>query len=204
MCVYFQFFFSQMKPYVDFEYAKHNKTPVLLFEMIMVKGKLQPGPLTTILPFCLLECLSRTIHGIHGFAGTSFENHQYILTSTHHILLVYIVYADVINHENPTYTWFSHLVKHLKARKHARSTEGKGKMKFLAYVCLWTERKVWKTTLNMPGRWVFIVHLPVWLPILSLCFFFFFFSSKGEQHGKKVSSAIPFVPWSSENDNLTF
>ena len=74
MCVYFQFFFSQMKPYVDFEYAKHHKTPVLLFEMIMVKGKLQPGPLTTILPFCLLECLSRTIHGIHGFAGTSFEN----------------------------------------------------------------------------------------------------------------------------------
>lgn len=47
-----------MKPYVDFEYAKHNKTPVLLFEMITVKGKLQPGPLTTILPFCLLECLS--------------------------------------------------------------------------------------------------------------------------------------------------
>lgn len=40
-----------MKPYVDSEYAKLNKTPVLLFEMIMVKGKLQPGPLTTMLPF---------------------------------------------------------------------------------------------------------------------------------------------------------
>ena len=75
-----------MKSYVDSEYAKHNKTPVLLFEMIMVKGKLQPGPLTTMLPFCLLDCLSRTFHGICGFAGTSFENHQYSLTSTHHIL----------------------------------------------------------------------------------------------------------------------
>lgn len=40
-----------MKTYVDSEYAKLNKTPVLLFEMIMVKGKLQPGPLTTMLPF---------------------------------------------------------------------------------------------------------------------------------------------------------
>ena len=55
-------------------------------EMIMVKGKLQPGPLTTMLPFCLLDCLSRTFHGICGFAGTLFENHQYSLTSTHHIL----------------------------------------------------------------------------------------------------------------------
>ena len=75
------FLFSQMKPYVDSEYAKHNKTPVLLFEMFMVKGKLQPGPLTTMLPFCLLEWLSRTFHGIRGFAETLFENHQYSLTS---------------------------------------------------------------------------------------------------------------------------
>ncbi|KAI4588997.1 hypothetical protein MJG53_003405 [Ovis ammon polii x Ovis aries] len=41
----------QMKPYVDFEYAKHNKTPVLLFEMITVKGEQHGKKVSSAIPF---------------------------------------------------------------------------------------------------------------------------------------------------------
>ncbi|KAI4542204.1 hypothetical protein MG293_007583 [Ovis ammon polii] len=49
MCL--DYFMHLMKPYVDFEYAKHNKTPVLLFEMITVKGEQHGKKVSSAIPF---------------------------------------------------------------------------------------------------------------------------------------------------------
>ena len=196
------FLFSQMKSYVDSEYAKHNKTPVLLFEMIMVKGKLQPGPLTTMLPFCLLDCLSRTFHGICGFAGTSFENHQYSLTSTHHILFGEwsLCWCDK--------SWKSNLHLILTFRKAPKSQETcqvcwKKRQDEILGLCLPLDRKKSMENNTEHARQMSFHRALASLATHSFSLYLFFFS-KGEQDGKKVSSAIPFVLWSSENDNLTF
>lgn len=57
-----------------------------------------------------------------GYVGAPFENHQYSLipfspSPPPGFFLGDEVKAEMTNHENPTYTWFSHLGRHLYARK---------------------------------------------------------------------------------------
>lgn len=118
-----------------------------------------------------------------GYVGAQFENHQYSLKSfppsyPPGFFLVAIVSVDVISHENPTFTWFSHLGRYLQARKLMPDLlKEKARWNSWLRFASGQKKKARGTTLNTPGRRVFIPQLPVWLPVLFLplqgtCVFF--------------------------------